>query len=144
MGRAIHRPPYWRSYGGRIRLPSPGRWGLERIWAIYGYGVVCAVFYRILRPYTAVNTVTTCVKFTLLIILNPLPQAQKYYICNLIENTWEPCDSLCAINASTCCVSANTSITQAFSPIHHTCRKSQKSPIREYNALKGHNSWETL
>ena len=40
-------------YGSRHRQ------GIEQIWAVYSYGAIRAVFYRILRPYTAVNTVTT-------------------------------------------------------------------------------------
>jgi hypothetical protein len=41
-------------YGSRHRTQ-----GIEQIWAVYGNGAIRAVFYRILRPYTAVNTVTT-------------------------------------------------------------------------------------
>ena len=55
--RAPHRPPYWPYYGSRIRSPSPSCWGSEQISAVYGYGVIIAVSYRISRPYTAVNTV---------------------------------------------------------------------------------------
>ena len=36
--------------------------GFEQIWAVYGYSVVSAVFYCILWPYTAINTVTTLVE----------------------------------------------------------------------------------
>ena len=53
--RALHHPLYWRSYGHHIQWPSPYCQGFEQIWTVYGYGVVRAVFYRILRPYTAVK-----------------------------------------------------------------------------------------